>query len=385
MEKMGDRNLENGKQSLLDLKPFYVYALMSERTQEVFYIGKGQDVRLRQHVKERNGQTETDKERKIAEIEGSNDSVKAIVIGRFDSEKEAFAVECALIHWVYGIHNLTNIASGHGVKCMRNMGCLGDNFLPEKDPRKPFYAYVLTDPEDNSIFYVGKGTGNRCRQHQKEVENGFTETRKQRKIHEILKGGRNLKPVIIGYFETEREALAVESVLIHWVYGIDSLTNDTSGHGVVSIRPKGHYQVLQGIDEPELSYSERQRENRERNNVIKFLNELRDLIERECDIRFDGINTSHPKHTYLEKIIKGVRLTVVCHHNPKISAAVTIESLNLKECNRKRVRYICEKTILEWRDNGRYGRILPAGTYRDPRTILDKFEQTLSEVEKVEI
>ena len=370
-----------------DLKPFYAYALMSERTHEVFYIGKGRDDRIFQHVKEgTRGADGTDKQRKIVKIEKSNnDAVKQIVIGRFDSEKEAFAVESTLIHWVYGIHNLTNIASGHGVNNIRKKDCFGDNFLPEKDSQKPFYAYLLTDPGDDSVFYIGKGTGDRCYQHQNEVERGLITTQKHQKIFEILESDRQIKPVIIGYFETEKEALAVESVLIHWVYGIDFLTNDTSGHGVESIRPKGNYEELQGIDEPELSYSAKARENRERNNVVPYLNELKELIESKCDIQFDEINTSSIKHTYLVKFMKGVRLTVVCHHNAKISAAVTIESLDLKGCNKQRVREICEKSILEWRDNGRYGRIMPAGTYSDPKTILRKFKETLSEIEKIEI
>ena len=372
---------------LNDLKPFYAYALMSERAHEVFYIGKGQDDRIFQHVKEgKRGANETDKQRKIAKIKKSdNDAVKQIVIGRFDSEKEAFAVECTLIHWVYDIHNLTNIASGHGVNYIRKKDCFGDKFLPEENARKPFYVYLLTDPKDNSIFYVGKGKGDRCTQHQREAERELPITQKQQKIHEINESGRQVKPIIIGRFETEQEALAVESVLIHWVYGIDFLTNDTSGHGVESIRPKGNYEELQGIDEPELSYSARARENRERNNIVPYLNELKELIESKYDIQFDEINTSSIKHTYLVKFMKGVRLTVVCHHNAKISAAVTIESLDLKVCNKQRVRDICEKTNLVCRDNGRYGRILPAGTYSDPKTILRKFRETLSEIEKTEI
>lgn len=28
-----------------------------------------------------------------------------------------------------------------------------------------YYVYVLVDPRDNRIFYVGKGTGNRVYQH----------------------------------------------------------------------------------------------------------------------------------------------------------------------------------------------------------------------------
>ncbi|MEA1933468.1 MAG: GIY-YIG nuclease family protein [Thermodesulfobacteriota bacterium] len=265
---------------LSDLKLFYVYALMNGGTLEIFYIGKGQDDRVFQHMKEvKRGVIETAKQNMIAKIENSGNAVKQTVIGKFDSEKEAFAVECTLIHWVYGVDSLTNIASGHGANFIRTKNNFGHVTQLEENSQKPFYVYVLTDSKDNFVFYVGKGKGNRYSQHQKEVERGLISTLKQQKIHDIVKHGRQVKPVFVGRFNTKQEALAVESLLIHWVYGIESLTNDTSGHGVNFIRPKGHYEELQGIDEPELNYCIRTKENRERNNIIPYLSEIKELIE----------------------------------------------------------------------------------------------------------
>lgn len=371
---------------LSDLKPFYVYALMNGETFEIFYIGKGQDDRVFQHVKEvKRGVIETAKQNMIATIENSGDAVKQTVIGRFDTEKEAFAVECALIHWVYGANSLTNIASGHGANFIRTKNDYRHVSQLEENSQKPFYVYILTDSNDNSVFYVGKGKGNRYSQHQKEVDRGLIETLKQQKIHDIVQHNRQVKPFIVGRFNTEQEALSVESLLIHWVYGIESLTNDTSGHGVNFIRPKGHYEELQGIDEPELNYCARTKENRERNNIIPYLTEIKELIESNCNIQFDDIHTQNDRHTYLVKFIKGVRLTVVCHHTAKKAAAVTIESLDGKKENKDQVRYICDNSKLEWKDNGRYGRIMPAGTYSDPKIILEKFKETLAEIDKVEI
>ena len=273
-------------------------------------------------------------------------SVKQTVIGRFNSEKEAFAGECTLIHWVYGTDTLTNLASGHGVNLIRQKGCYAYVHHLDENLNFPYYVYVLTDPRDNSVFYVGKGTANRYAHHLKEVEKGLLGTLKQQKILDILKSGLEIRPLIVGRFSTEEEALAVESLLIHWVYGIDSLVNCNGGHGVSFIRPKEHYEMLQGIDEPNLNYCARTKENRERNNIIPYLEELRSYIESNCDIKFDTIHTSNDRHTYLVKFIKGVRLTICCHHNSKRSAAVTIESIDLKAVNRERVKYICDNTRL---------------------------------------
>ena len=34
---------------------------------------------------------------------------------------------------------------------------------------KQFYVYVLIDPRDNEVFYVGKGQGERAFQHERDV------------------------------------------------------------------------------------------------------------------------------------------------------------------------------------------------------------------------
>lgn len=370
---------------LKDLKPYYVYVLIDGLNDEVFYVGKGHDDRLFQHHKEvQRGKVETAKQKRIADIEHQNGHVRKTVICRFDSEQEAFAVESILIHWVYGHSQLTNVASGHGVEFVRSKGDFTNNNNIDQSESRPYYVYLLTDANDHAVFYVGKGKGERAYQHIKEVEQGACKTRKQQKIIEINSGSK-VEPVVLGRYRTDKEAYAVEGLLIHWVYGIDSLTNDVSGHRVETIRTKGHYEVLQGIDEPELNYCERTKANRERNDIIGYLSEIKELIEAECGIEFDGIHTHNDRHTYLVKFIKGVRLTVACHHTARRAAAVTIESLDTQKHNKAQVRHICDNSRLEWKDNGRYGRIMPAGTYSDPKIILEKFKETLAEIEKVKI
>lgn len=88
-----------------------------------------------------------------------------------------------------------------------------------------YYVYVLRNPEDNMVFYVGKGTGNRVFE------------RKNNDVEEMIQEIKslNLNPVyqIVRYELTENEALIIESTLIdlfgleegqlkNKVYGVDS-------------------------------------------------------------------------------------------------------------------------------------------------------------------
>ena len=71
------------------------------------------------------------------------------------------------------------------------------------------------------------------------------------KHHRMMKiaseGGEPIQTVI-GRFETRDEAYAVESTLINWVYGYDTLTNMNRGHNANQIRPCGVWDSIPGID-----------------------------------------------------------------------------------------------------------------------------------------
>ena len=103
---------------------------------------------------------------------------------------------------------------------------------------KPYYVYVLTDSSNKKVFYVGKGQGERIFQHTKEVGRGTILTEKQKEIQRIIKSGSSVSKLVIGRFDTQEEAFSVESILIHWVYGLENLKNRQSGHAVNSIRVK---------------------------------------------------------------------------------------------------------------------------------------------------
>lgn len=112
-------------QELVPLLPYYVYVLMDPETMQVFYVGKGTGTRAQQHLQEvdsllaRKEELTTAKHLKITEIYGRQQKPIELVIARFETEDEAFAVEATLIKWVFGFNNLTNAVQGHGSEYVR--------------------------------------------------------------------------------------------------------------------------------------------------------------------------------------------------------------------------------------------------------------------------
>lgn len=119
----------------------------------------------------------------------------------------------------------------------------------------PYYVYVLADCIDDAMpetFYVGKGQGDRIGEHWAEIQRqpiageGFDE--KQHRLDRIRQSGRTPVQRIVGRFATEAEALAVEAVLIKFVFGLDALTNAIHGHGADLVRAKGNWEEIAGLD-----------------------------------------------------------------------------------------------------------------------------------------
>jgi len=109
-------------QEATTLLPFYVYELRDPRTGQVFYVGKGTELRIEAHV----GRGESSKEKRIEEIEREGLKVRRVIVARFETAVEAFAVESVLIKWVYGFHNLCNKVHGHRERFVRG--------FEQKDP-----------------------------------------------------------------------------------------------------------------------------------------------------------------------------------------------------------------------------------------------------------
>ena len=93
-----------------------------------------------------------------------------------------------------------------------------------------YYVYLLIDPRDNNIFYVGKGKGNRINHHLLgALDSKTNETEKINKIREIRNSGLEVKHYVLRHELTEKEAYEVESAVID-VLGKDKLTNIVRGH-----------------------------------------------------------------------------------------------------------------------------------------------------------
>lgn len=96
-----------------------------------------------------------------------------------------------------------------------------------------YYVYALIDPRNQQFFYVGKGTGNRVFEHEKEsLENPDSDKLKLKTIADIKETGLEVQKVIIKANLTEAEAFAAEAALINaFNYVSDiGLTNLIAGH-----------------------------------------------------------------------------------------------------------------------------------------------------------
>lgn len=100
----------------------------------------------------------------------------------------------------------------------------------------PYYVYVLVDPRDDSIFYVGKGTGQRLLAHGFEAQlkaDPGPRSGKVARIREIRSAGHEPRIDVVRHGLDESEALMIEAALIDCV---GQLTNRVAGHGAAAGR-----------------------------------------------------------------------------------------------------------------------------------------------------
>ncbi len=176
-----------------------------------------------------------------------------------------------------------------------------DNTSDTNHELPPYYVYLLTDPrESHSIFYVGKGKGDRAYAHETEAADENKDTKKIEKIKQIKEGGMTHGIVVVGRYETEAEAFAVEATLIKWVYGFNILTNAIQGHRHESIRPKDNYENLAGIDIPRLlrglgdgTYTREQKETIIHNRIYEKLT----WLQEELKVNLQEYSVSDPDIT----------------------------------------------------------------------------------------
>lgn len=95
----------------------------------------------------------------------------------------------------------------------------------------PYYVYVLVDPRTESIFYVGKGTGQRLLAHGDEAllkADPGPRSGKVSRIHDIRAAGLEPRIDVVRHGLDEDDAFQVEGALID---SLDGLTNAVRGHG----------------------------------------------------------------------------------------------------------------------------------------------------------
>ncbi len=98
-----------------------------------------------------------------------------------------------------------------------------------------FYVYVLIDPRDNKVFYVGKGTANRCFAHvaeaHKTLADSIDDYDKLIHIREIEHNGASVRIDILRHGLSEPEAFIVESSAIDLLNMQHPIENRVVGHG----------------------------------------------------------------------------------------------------------------------------------------------------------
>lgn len=105
--------------------------------------------------------------------------------------------------------------------------------MPRKltDKQEAYYVYLLVDPRDQVVFYVGKGQGNRIDQHEKDaISKAGLNREKESKIREIMESGYNVIKIIVKTFQKEQEAYDFEEEQVI-IYGLENLTNMKAGGG----------------------------------------------------------------------------------------------------------------------------------------------------------
>lgn len=211
---------------------------------------------------------------------------------------------------------------------------------------KPHYVYALYDTSNKDIFYIGKGSGRRVEDHEKEAnrEDG-NETEKLNKIRTLKEQGY-FGYMILGRFYTAKEALAVESTLIKWVYGIENLTNKLHGHNEEFIRELKKYGKYEHLDLPEEKkyersgeYSEDLKNIRDEFGIVSMMEKVRiELNQRLGDV-FTEVDTSSNKQTRLKYIYNDFKIVVFCGHSKNKLVGIEVYDANSKS---KNIKALCE-------------------------------------------
>lgn len=101
------------EQAVIEKLKFYVYAFNDPcENGKIFYIGKGTGNRVFDHFRQAKSGKESDKLKKIEEIQSRGEEVEIHIIKHGLDESSAFLLESVLIDFI-GLPNLTNEVGGH--------------------------------------------------------------------------------------------------------------------------------------------------------------------------------------------------------------------------------------------------------------------------------
>jgi uncharacterized protein len=118
-----------------------------------------------------------------------------------------------------------------------------------------YYVYILKDPRNDTIFYVGKGKGNRIFQHVQCALDKETENDKYNLIREILSSKKEVEHFILRHGLEEKLAFEIESTIIDML-GIENLTNSVKGHDTWERGLKTVDEVFQHYDAKAITFEE---------------------------------------------------------------------------------------------------------------------------------
>ncbi len=99
--------------------------------------------------------------------------------------------------------------------------------------RLGYYVYLLSDPRDKKIFYVGKGKGNRIFAHAKDALDDEHDSDKLDRIRQIRHSGHQVGYELLRFGLTQGAAFDVEAAAIQ-LLGLHDLTNLIDGQHVSS-------------------------------------------------------------------------------------------------------------------------------------------------------
>lgn len=117
-----------------------------------------------------------------------------------------------------------------------------NRFTEEVITQLGYYIYVLVNPINHTVFYIGKGTRNRVFAHEQDYlkvdfSNDLVEKKKLNEIKNIHSIGMEVEKYILTFGLSEDEAFHVENAVINFCKLIDDqnlnvkkLTNIMSGH-----------------------------------------------------------------------------------------------------------------------------------------------------------